>query len=365
MPQRRAFVRVLRIGVVAALMVIATLLCGEVAIRMVTPPTPPGMFVADADLGFRLAAHFRGEERTANAAIPLAFNSWGLRDREYGARPQGGLRIYVLGDSFVFGHQVQIEDTFSKVLERALQLRLPTARVEVVNGGVPRYGTLQEAGLFAKTAELVRPDVVLLAVFVGNDVLDNLEFARAHADGKGRHGTNLLDRLRVRSQLYMWVRRRRHAADQRQRVLEGRAMESHAVAPSAEMERGLALTEAAIAKLAAAVHERGARFAVLLIPSAAQVYPALWQEVIGRHHLQTAAYDNREPNVRLQSFAQRHGIPLLDLLSVLQAHQAERLYFTLHWNLRGHAVAGEAAAAFLLDSGVLAVPATAAAAVGQ
>jgi hypothetical protein len=331
---------------------------GELALRRLMPQAPPDMFVADPLVGFRLAPNYRGAQVTKTASIPLEFNSWGLRDREYGRRPDGGSRIYVVGDSFVFGDRVRIEETFTKVLERSLRRRLPGRDVEVVNGGVPRYGTLQQVEFFEQTVEMVNPDIVLLGMFVANDVLDNLAFEQASA-GRRTEGraAGALGWLRVRSQLYLWARRRHHAAQQRQQGLQRRAMETHAVALSPEMERGLTLTEDAVDALARLARGHGARFAMVLIPSAAQVYPALWQQALARDGLPASGYDPRQPNLRLDAFAREEQIAALDLLPNLQARAEEKLYFTLHWNARGHAVAAEATAAFLLESGLLGTPA--------
>src|SRR4030095_7046576 len=73
-------------------------------------------------------------------------NSAGLRGEE--VRPDGTFdkRILVLGDSLVFGHGVGDADSFPARLETVL--REQTQRVEVLNGGVPGYGTDQSYQLF-------------------------------------------------------------------------------------------------------------------------------------------------------------------------------------------------------------------------
>ena len=325
--------------------------------RWLTPQMPPEMFTADAAMGFRLTPLYRGAERTQTGAIPLSFNSLGLRDREYGARPAGGWRIYVLGDSFVFGQRVPAEETFAKVLERALQERLPGRQVDVINGGVPRFGTLQEVALFERTVAAVQPDVVVLGIFVGNDVLDNLAFAHTRARRGGESFTHsVADWVRMHSHLYIWLRRRQHAAVERQHSLQRHAMETHSVTLSPEMQQGLTLTEDAIARLATTARQHGARLALVLIPSAAQVYPPLWQQALAHDGLAAAEYDSSQPNTRLAAWAEAARIPLLDLQPAWQAHGNEPLYFTLHWNARGHAVAAEATAQFLDTAGLLARP---------
>src|SRR5215212_8999644 len=56
----------------------------------------------------------------------VSFNSRGLRDREIElAKPAGGYRILVVGDSFVEGAQVPAEDTVSRRLEPLLASAAP------------------------------------------------------------------------------------------------------------------------------------------------------------------------------------------------------------------------------------------------
>src|SRR5215831_4819387 len=227
---------------------------GELGVRWLAPQTPPGMLVADAAMGFRLAPNYRGQQRTKDGSVALAFNSWGLRDREYGKRVPGSLRIYVLGDSFVFGYGVPLDDSFTKVLERTLQQRLGSRPVEVVNGGVPRFCTIQEATLLERTIDQVKPDLVLLGFFMGNDVLDNLEFARARkprlADTRA---TGMLGWVRVHSQLYMWARHRHNRAQGRESDRQRQVMEQYAASPSGDMAAGMAATEESILGLAKTV----------------------------------------------------------------------------------------------------------------
>jgi hypothetical protein len=343
------------VGIVGVLAIAAVLLvAGELTVRRLRPQSPPDMFTVDPVVGFKLTPNFHGEDVTGGRSVPLVFNSWGLRDREYAARVPGRLRLCILGDSFVFGHGVRAEDTFAKVLERQLQERLGSAAVEVVNAGVPRYGTFQEIGLFEQSVDRIDPDVVVLGVYVGNDVLDNLEFARRREGHGGGPGDNTFTNwLRVRSQLYMWLRRRRHAAVERMDVLQRAAMNGHARTPSAEMSRGIAMTEAAIDHLAALVGARGLRFAVVLIPAAEQVHADRWQRALAHYGLAAEAYDAGEPDRRIAAFVAAHGVAVLDLQPVLARERDQELYFALHWNPRGHALAAVATADFLMASGLL------------
>src|SRR6185436_8711819 len=75
-----------------------------------------------------------------------------------------------LGDSFAFGFGVREDDTYLARMERALADR----HVEVINAGLAGMGPDNEARLLAADGPGLRPDLVLVAFFVGNDLIDAL-----------------------------------------------------------------------------------------------------------------------------------------------------------------------------------------------
>lgn len=350
----RTFRRTLTRALVAAAAISMVLVAGEVLARWLVWQDPADMFTADPVLGFRLRPDYHGAYGAGPTAIPVATNSWGLRDHEYGPRSSDGLRIYVAGDSLVFGYRVSLEESFTKILERALQRQLEGRRVEVVNGGVPRYGTVQEIDLFERIVDLVEPNLVLLEVSGPNDVVDNIDFARYPSPG--RFGAwwmpSVGNWIRVRSQLYAWVRHRRSLSSARREDRLSVALGTHAVTPAAHVEKGLVLTENAIEQFVSAVHRRRIPCAIFVVPDREQVDARLWDAMLTRHGLAATAYDRRQPSERLVQFVRRAGIPALDLLPAFQAQQAP-LYGGVHWTPRGHAVAAEAMVAFLRESGLL------------
>lgn len=101
---------------------------------------------------------------TGHRTISIRHNSKGFRDREHG--PKTSPRIAFLGDSFVWGFDVEQAERFTE----KLQSRIPNW--EVLNWGVSGYGTDQEYLLLQRVFDEYRPDVVVL-LFCGNDPDDN------------------------------------------------------------------------------------------------------------------------------------------------------------------------------------------------
>jgi len=120
--------------------------------------------------GWVLAPDGHAHQRNRDFAILVHTNSQGLRDRPHDhAKPDGTFRIVVLGDSFMEAYQVQLEEALPFRLQEILAPR----KVEVINLGVGGYGTAQELLALREEGLRYSPDLVVLAFFVGNDILDN------------------------------------------------------------------------------------------------------------------------------------------------------------------------------------------------
>lgn len=105
-------------------------------------------------------------------------NSIGMRsDRQFDrAPPDGVLRIAAFGDSFVYGGEVDYEDTWPLGLEEMLAERgIPT---EVLNFGVPAYGIDQAYLRWRHVGREYDPDVVIFG-FMANDVYRNMNLIQA------------------------------------------------------------------------------------------------------------------------------------------------------------------------------------------
>ena len=145
---------------------------------------PTGFHTSDRDLGWKLKPGISGEWKGEGASF-VRVNSEGLRDREHTkAKPPNTLRVAVLGDSFTEAIHVPVEQTFWSKLERKLgncEAVKGRKNVEVINFGVQGYGTAQELIMLRQKVWDYNPDIVVLAFFIGNDVINNspkLEYDR-------------------------------------------------------------------------------------------------------------------------------------------------------------------------------------------
>ena len=133
----------------------------------------------DAEKIFELKPNIASVLRRQEFITHVKINSQGLRDREYELKKLGNtVRIAVVGDSFVFGFGVELNETMVKILESKLNSRLSkksSINYEVMNFGVSAYGTEQEYILIKNKVINYSPDIIILA-FVPNDFKENVKF---------------------------------------------------------------------------------------------------------------------------------------------------------------------------------------------
>jgi len=105
--------------------------------------------------------------------VRIAYNSRGLRDVEHAVeRPAGTFRILFLGDSFLEAAQVDLSQTFHRILEERLNSAGLPMQIECIAAGVSGWGTDQEVLYYENEGYRYDADLVVL-MFTVNDVTDN------------------------------------------------------------------------------------------------------------------------------------------------------------------------------------------------
>lgn len=155
----------------ASLSTLAALLVAEGISRVLPRPPQPPIKIYDDRTGFRLRPGMSGTWTAENPGR-FTFNSLGFRDVEWTPTKQKPHRVAVLGDSFVEGLQVDLDQTFPKLLEK----RLPDT--EVMNFGISGQGQVEELLTYRTYVRPFRPDLVVLSFFPGNDCVDNWRRSR-------------------------------------------------------------------------------------------------------------------------------------------------------------------------------------------
>lgn len=86
-----------------------------------------------------------------------------LQDADPEPKVPGTFRIAVVGDSFTFGPHMQLDDTFSKKLERMLNQNVGAPRVEVLNRGINGHSTENEVETVRQVVR-EQPDLLVLEI---------------------------------------------------------------------------------------------------------------------------------------------------------------------------------------------------------
>ena len=198
------------------LSMLVALLIGEVVVRILSPQQEAmKWFSSDPKYGYVLKKNFHQRFRYVgtDVVMDVDINSFGHRYAEYAAaalKNPSVRKILLLGDSFVFGHGINMEDHFAVILEKLL------GGIEnnnlVINAGVGGWGTLQATSYAHDHFAVFAPDVIVYT-FCGNDPSDDLRFQHGLSDNKkGVYYFPGKILLRDNSHLYRWIYSEFHVA---------------------------------------------------------------------------------------------------------------------------------------------------------
>jgi len=101
--------------------------------------------------------------------VSVAINSQGWRDEEYSLeKPEGVVRIMMLGDSVTFGWGAPPEGITSHILEDLLNKQSNGRHYEVLNTGIGNSNTAMQTAYFLHTGYQFSPDMVILNYFIND-----------------------------------------------------------------------------------------------------------------------------------------------------------------------------------------------------
>jgi hypothetical protein len=286
----------------------------------------------------------------------------------------GTFRIMFLGDSMTEAVQVNLDQTFCHLLEQRFHEK--GKKVEVLNCGVNGYSPLQELLLLRREAPRYRPDLVVLGLFLDNDVsgchptlntkadespsakLDGqtlvFDFSRPE-DSYGSYHRQPIYSIRKWSAVYRWLRAARPgqsapAGAAANDVIPTRHM-LYADPSPPEWDDAWAVLERTLLDMSADSARQGARFLIVSLPCSQVVDVDAWADILQRRPaMRSKSWDLEAPERRLKSIAQQHGLPLFQPLPMFQARTKEGTMYlgnVGHLNPRGHQVAAELVEAFL------------------
>ena len=340
------------------------------------------LFMTDSRIGYRLKPGARTRFKTSSFETDIVINSSGTRDAEIGPKAPNEWRIVVLGDSLVLSVQVALEQTFCKRLEAALNRdpALGPWRYRVINAGVQGYGPVEDALFYEHVAVAFDADVVLVALFVGNDAVEAADqswrLETAAAGGPSDRGAVWATPIRrLPTVAAAWVRRtvrrsmvlqivRLRARSVTDRFLSGdpgidRPLTAYLPTLPPDVARGLAVTRECVERIAALAGSHGAKTGVVLLPARFQVNDADFanlQRDVAQHGETLVRNGATE---RFKAALADLQIPVMDALPpLLGAPRPSQTFFedTVHLTPRGHQIVADALGQFLRQSHLVPTP---------
>ncbi len=127
-----------------------------------------GLIQYDKYLGWELSPNWRGGHKHYDFDVSYSTNPAGFRNDFKIKKHRTGLRYAFVGDSFTFSLGVNDDETFIQRLNSQ-----ETEGNTYLNFGVPGFSTDQEYLLVRDRVFDFYPDVILLVVYLGNDLFDN------------------------------------------------------------------------------------------------------------------------------------------------------------------------------------------------
>jgi len=327
----------IRRAAIETLIIVLVSLCScEAALRIYDHYFPNFIFASD-DYN-----KFRGHPFAEIYGTRL--NSKGFHGPEFAvSKPPGTYRIIAIGDSYAFG-MVPYPDVYLTLLER--RLRDSGKPVELINMGVPAIGPPDYLGMLIREGLELKPDMVLLGFFIGNDFLDS------------RRAPSRFTSFSYVTTLFKFLFRihRQYAGA----MFSSKYDESEAsFTPEAYHRLGMIRSYVFrkddpnylsdfkkairyLVQIRDVCARNKIRLVVVELPDEMQVSPDFQREIVRTGGCDPC--DFRQPNEMLGRELRRNGIDVLDLTNdFIEAGKTRRLYRLrdTHWNIAGNALAAE------------------------
>jgi hypothetical protein len=325
-------------------------------------------FEANPHTGYRHKPDSAGHYPTG---IEARANSLGNRDDEIGiSKPADVFRILMIGDSFTVGANVEQHEAYPQVLEALLNNA--ERHVEVVNAGVGGWSPFQYAQFLDNYGAQYEADLVLVGLFVGNDVyVDRFSVEQTLTAVLGRRvsksaAQSLWIKPRVLAYENSHIARalmktspekldftRRDCSDFNDYYIavQKNRIHSHLATPTAENQSLAEANVAEVLRMNKSAESMGAEFAVVILPDENQINPALQQRVIVE--AEQLNYDFDMPQRLLRERFAQAGIATLDFMPAV-LDDGRCLYMNdTHWIPAGHKLAAEQIGGFLQEEGLL------------
>lgn len=351
---------------IALINLVVFLIVGECFFRLADPIVAGAGLFGDAKTPAGLKPYARGASRQ------------GFRDSERSQlKKSSTMRVVALGDSFTWGVGVEPHEVFPARLEEALGRLYPNA--EVINLGVPGYDPSLELDLLKRYGLQFDPDLVMLNIYVGNDIIRTRDAGLeepiivggqmyfVHVNGNWIHDTFSPERWFIYHDLnYLFTMNALTIKGSLASSAGGKATRPSPQQETSPLQRDDLLkvigkqsevflkrdtwlfnyhwnhTVAILEEFRRELSGRGITLVLVILPDQVQVNQQVQLEFLRSRYAASDAYDFDKPQRLLREWAESRGVEVIDLLEACRkAASDESLYVPndIHWNSAGHRAA--------------------------
>ena len=296
---------------------------------------------------------YRGKPNSDSYGFKL--NAGGFKDVEYPVdKPPGTYRIVGIGDSFTFGVP-PYPYNFLTLLEDSLNALPSLPPVEVINMGISSTGPPHYLSLIQNEALDLKPDMILLSLFLGNDIQESSRnsrkrkvFTYSYFVSAVYYIYKVMTGLSGSTMAITYGDGHTYCDTcttfQPDRYLEIETDHSYIFQKNnAKFLNDMEDVVFYLKRIKGLCDRNDIKLAVSLIPDEMQVNRKLRQEVLNQLHESPDHWDNEQPNRQLGAKLKEEGIPVIDLLGVFlqdtSATTSTYLPRDTHWNIKGNRVA--------------------------
>jgi len=370
------------------------LLIIEVAIRILDPQSDLRrkdlFFQYEPFIGFEGIPGKKGVFANSSFKTTITHNNEGYRDVNHDKKnTQNKFRVITLGDSFTWGHGVENDQIYMKVLEGY------SPNIETINMGGPGGDPQGELKVYTSRGLDYKHDMVLVGFFIGNDIeayypdpkksppqwgydskgdfvlIGNMK-SQEEVDAIRRKSEERYSSTKsrnFRSSISYWFTRhfqiftfvgnhRKYYSG----VLKGSLLYTKILKifgidnkrahgflnfcmenDPDDVKHGWKLLTGVLETMKGSVAGAGAKLYVLFIPQYVQTSQPIFERSVRKYGHDPSKYDAEKPNRELAKLCGKLGIDYLDLLPVMKEEtlSGNTLYYPRdgHWNVEGHKVA--------------------------
>jgi len=281
-------------------------------------------------------------------------NNDGFRDIDFENYLYKNKIILNLGDSMTYGKGVEVNETFSDLIEEQTDY-------SVLNLGLSGFTTFQEYYIGKRYSEEFHPDIIILNIFYGNDLAENVgiinrSLNREKDSTAGRHSITTTEKIKTFFRETLNLKSYMFFAEKYDNLLINFKLKppirvnsftlkifDETKKEDIQLNKAYEKTFLYLDKINELAKEKNAKLIVVLMPPKFQVRDSEWQDTINQYTIGDENFIRDLPNQIFEEYFEEKKIDYIDLLPTFMEVSDGTYYFNYdgHWTKNGHEIASQ------------------------